>query len=406
MVDKQKRVLLVIEGISLGGTSTSFLNLLSAMKTYSEADITVGLINIAQKDMLPSDVKVIDLSCMSRKVSGKFAKVTHICRAGVIAWLHLKLMQCDGNSSGDIKRISTVQKFEMGEARSIKKAIDLSEEYDVVISWCEMFTDYLLAYKIKAKRKLAWIHPHYEQAGFSKKTDSKMISRVDGVVAVSKAGCDSLKKVFSAHEDKFYCVNNKLIPKDIIDKSKQKKVEYSNEVCNMITVARIQNISKALDRMVNVLKKLHDEGFKFKWRIVGGGEDTEYICRMITDNRLEDSIELLGPQENPFPYVAASDMFLLCSRYEGFPMVVDEALILGVPVMITDYAASSEQIKDGVTGFIVSNSEEGIYGGIREVLEHPQKLIDIRNYLMTMDHAKYTDCDDIVSLIRQISEGS
>ena len=56
---------------------------------------------------------------------------------------------------------------------------------------------------------------------------------------------------------------------------------------------------------------------------------------------------LLGHKKNPYPYLKNSDQFILASEWEGFGMVVVEALALGTPVIVTDIDSGPKQIIEG-----------------------------------------------------------
>ena len=406
MTKQQKKVLILMEGIGLGGTSTSLLNLLQAMRSYPQIDITVGLINMDCRDRLPEGTKVLDLSCFSRRYASRWDAVKRILCTAPLAWLQIKLiLRTERKKKISVpRRVSLVQRYELRQARRAGKPLDLRREFDVVISWCEMFTNYLLADRILAEHKVAWIHPNYVQAGFAKKYDADMVAKVDRVVAVSRAGCRALAESFPEHAAKCRCIYNKLIEEDVSRKSLEQTVTLDHDVMNLITVARIQNVSKAYERTLRAMKRLKDEGLTFRWLIVGDGENRESVRELIREYGLEKEVEMLGAKSNPFPYVAAADVFLLCSYYEGFPMVVDEALALGVPVLVTDYGAAREQVEDGRNGRIVANTEEGVYGGLAELLRNPACLSDYREFLKERDTSSYASCDDFVSMIEEICE--
>lgn len=67
---------------------------------------------------------------------------------------------------------------------------------------------------------------------------------------------------------------------------------------------------------------------------------------------------------NPFPLLRAADLFVLSSFYEGMPMVIMEALVLGKPVLTTDLPGVSEFLREGRLGMVVENSEEALLEGL------------------------------------------
>ena len=73
------------------------------------------------------------------------------------------------------------------------------------------------------------------------------------------------------------------------------------------------------------------------------------------------------------------DLFVLPSGWEGFPTVTVEAKILGCPVLATDVSGVREQMIHGETGWIVENSEEGLYSGLKHLLDNPDLIEKLRS---------------------------
>ena len=72
--------------------------------------------------------------------------------------------------------------------------------------------------------------------------------------------------------------------------------------------------------------------------------------------------------------MAQADLYVCSSRFEGYNLTVAEALILGVPVLSTDCAGPNEILDNGKYGVIVENSEDGLYSGIKDLLDNSDKL--------------------------------
>ncbi|NHW59760.1 glycosyltransferase, partial [Escherichia coli] len=81
---------------------------------------------------------------------------------------------------------------------------------------------------------------------------------------------------------------------------------------------------------------------------------------------------MLGFTDNPYPYFKNADFYILSSRYEGYPTVLFEAITLRKNIIATDVSGVREMLLDGELGFIVDNSEEGIYQGMKKALTNPQ----------------------------------
>ena len=76
----------------------------------------------------------------------------------------------------------------------------------------------------------------------------------------------------------------------------------------------------------------------------------------------------MGQVSNPYKYLKDSDMFMLPSRYEAFGLVIIEAMTLGVPVLATENHATNKIIKDKINGYVTENSYNGIYLGLKYIL--------------------------------------
>ena len=110
---------------------------------------------------------------------------------------------------------------------------------------------------------------------------------------------------------------------------------------------------------------------KIKLHILGDGADRELLHQMKQDMQLENVI-FHGQQKNPYQYLKFSDLFILSSRYEGFPNVLLEAGACGVYALANDCPGGIREIV-----------EEGINGEISDINEHQQFAEKIKEILST-----------------------
>jgi glycosyltransferase involved in cell wall biosynthesis len=87
--------------------------------------------------------------------------------------------------------------------------------------------------------------------------------------------------------------------------------------------------------------------------LIGDGPERESILAAAQAHDVADRLTLTGRLDDPAERVAELDVFVLPSRFEGFPLVILEAMLAGVPVVATDVGAVREAIDDGVTGLLV-----------------------------------------------------
>ena len=192
------------------------------------------------------------------------------------------------------------------------KPLDLYS-YDCVISTEEMFCTYFLSKKVLAKKKIAFIHPDYKAAGFNKKIDRYYFKEIDYLFAVSDSGKVSLENSFPDFKKKTLGMRNSIDYVNILKKSNAYDCGFNRNTFNIITVCRLDNKSKALDRLLRIALSLKKEGYSFVWRIIGSGDYGQTMKEFIFDNNLEQNLIMLGYIDNPMPYIKESDLFVLQS---------------------------------------------------------------------------------------------
>ena len=90
--------------------------------------------------------------------------------------------------------------------------------------------------------------------------------------------------------------------------------------------------------MLDVYKRLTDEGIEFYWFIVGDGPDRDELEKRVREFGLEKRFILMGRKENPFPYYKYADISTTLSYYEGLCGAVNEAKVIGKPVIATQFS--------------------------------------------------------------------
>lgn len=156
----------------------------------------------------------------------------------------------------------------------------------------------------------------------------------------------------------------------------------------ILSVCRLQEVSKGLLRMVEVHRRLLDAGVPHVWHVLGDGPDRGLLEQAIHEQGVSETFKLHGAIENPFPYYKHADICAVLSRYEGLCGVVNEARVLERPVIATRFAGIEEQIDSGVNGLIVEQTLESICSGLASLISdagmrerlarggYPRELLD------------------------------
>ncbi len=124
---------------------------------------------------------------------------------------------------------------------------------------------------------------------------------------------------------------------------------------NAYVVGMVGRISeqKAPDIFVKAARKVKDVVPNAFFMIVGDGPDQEEIEKMISDLDLKDSFLITGWTKQAIEYLALFDVAVLCSRWEGLPLVIPEYFSAKKPVVCTRIDAVDDLIKNNENGFVV-----------------------------------------------------
>ncbi|KIV75321.1 MULTISPECIES: glycosyltransferase [Bacillus] len=275
----------------------------------------------------------------------------------------------------------------------------LDKEYDVAISY--LWPHYFVADKVKAKKKIAWIHTDYSTIETDIEMDLKVWNKFDCIVAVSEACKNSFLKKYSALKNKVIVMENITSPQFIRDMANE-EIDTPMLLDNrfkVITVARLSH-AKGIDNAVRALRILKDKGYEnIAWYVVGYGGDETMIKNLIRDLKLENSFVLLGKQINPYPYIKEADLYVQPSRYEGKAVTVGEAQILAKPVLITNYTTANSQVKNGVDGYITELSVEGIADGIEKLYKDATVRKQLANNCSNTDYSNKYELNKLYEII-------
>lgn len=244
-------------------------------------------------------------------------------------------------------------------------------EYDLAISFLHPH-NYVLS-KIKAKKKICWIHTDYSKIDINAKLEFPVWAAYNHVVSISPDVTKSFLQVFPSLKNKILEMENILSPTFVCGRADEVDVfaemPKNDITINLLSVGRFCT-AKNYDNVPDICKRInsqltnHNSPLRVKWFIIGWGEDEALIRRKITEADMQDYVILLGKKENPYPYIKACDIYCQPSRYEGKSVTVREAQMLCKPVVVTNYTTAKSQVQDGVDGVIVPMDNEGCARGI------------------------------------------
>ncbi len=242
--------------------------------------------------------------------------------------------------------------------KNIANAIPILEkEYDVAIAFLEKSSIYYVIDKVKARKKIGWIHNDYTQLGLNANIDFPYLKEMSHIFTVSEACKDSLVNTFPSIQNKFKVIYNVVSKKTIRNLAKE-PISF-NKGINITTLGRLHK-QKGYDIAIKACKMLVDKGIDVYWHILGEGVERKHLEELIKTNKLENRFLLLGIKENPYPYINSADIYVQASRFEGKSIAIDEAKILCKPIVVTNFTTVKDQLTDNVTALIAEITPESL----------------------------------------------
>lgn len=385
-----KKILFVITSLEGGGAEKSLVNLLNEMPIEKyEIDLLLLKKTGIFLDQVPKNVNIIETPKILKKLYGPLIKGGVYSLFKIITSLFSRIFE---------KKEENYSPFRWKYFyKKIIKVLD--KEYDIAIAYLSGDPMFYVGDKVKAKKKIYWVHNDYLLNKHPKKYDYEYFKKSSAIITVSQTCLDILKKVFPEFKEKIFYLEN--ITSDKIIKRRAlefypKEYKENNKI-KFLTVGRL-TYQKGLDMGIEAAKILKEQGVQFNWFILGVGEEKIKLLELIKKYELENEIILLGLKKNPYPYMKNCDIFIQTSRYEGKSVVLDEAKILAKPVVVTNYSTVKDQIINDKEGYIVNLDSISIAKGIREVMENKNLYNKIENYLKNNNYGNEKEINKYIKI--------
>lgn len=233
------------------------------------------------------------------------------------------------------------------------------------------------ALRTTAAKKVTWVHAdlfthRYEANQFYPGEELQCYNKMDIVVNVSKDCEAAFDKRFPT------CTAEKRVIYNPIDRCKIENMARTETVCkgdNVLTVITVGRLTppKKPQRLLQVAKMAKDAGMSVRFKWVGDGELRREMESMRDEMGLHDMVEFTGFTKNPFPHIKAADIMMVTSDFEGFCLVICEAMCLGVPVISTRTAGPSEIIGDNEYGVLTDLTPESLFDALKQWGKNPQE---------------------------------
>lgn len=402
---RKPRILIVMHYLELGGAEAALIGLL---QTLDPERVDVDLFLYDRRGELVSEIpewvnrlpQIPAYSMLERPIKELLKKgFFKIAFRRLIAKRRARRVYAD--AATDKENYSEFF-YAIRESCKSLPGIAPTVKYDLAISF--LTPHFVVLDKVRAKRKIGWIHTDYTKVFVDVDEELKMWSRLDVIVSISSDVTKTFCEVYPSMRDKITEIENILSPDFIRHRAElipQSSVRKELGLCGddlvLLTIGRFSP-QKKLEEVAYICKGLRERGLDVRWFIIGYGNQAP-IDESIVAAGMQKYVKVLGKRSNPYPYIKACDVYVQPSRYEGKSIVVREAQILGKPVIITNYPTAASQVTDGRDGFIVPMPVDECVEVMSRILKDGLRLETMADYNASHDFGNECEVEKVYSLI-------
>lgn len=285
--------------------------------------------------------------------------------------------------------------------RVIQRKLCFPEPFDCAISFTTDYSDLSMVLAAKTEKRIAFVHADASQNPYIAKLNDKLLQQFNKIFCVS----ESSKELFlNVHP---HCSNAMDIFHNIVDIPKIHRLGEES-VDDMIldgtpTICTVGRLSpeKGQSLIPPAAALLKENGYRFRWYLVGDGSLRHELEQRIVDLGLDSDVILLGAKTNPYPYMKHCDVYVQTSFTEAYCITVREALAFRGCVVSTDFTSIEEQLQNGKNGLIVQKKSEALFEGIRTLLDHPELR---EKFAENLSHEACDSLGDLQKLYQYIED--
>lgn len=344
--DEKKKEAIAIFTISLHGGGAEKVAFYAALELAKDYQVNIVLLNPNVQFKVPNEIKVYKLS--------KFEFENALMKILTLPFLSLRLA------------------FMMRRLK-VKKVISFLNRPNYINVIAHLFFKQIKT--IISER--TYTDLEFPNKGWQNITSRLLIKllypKADLVIANSKTTSHSLVNKFGVDAKKIKTVYNSIISDNYENQNAQK----SSGVLKLVSIGRLDS-NKNVGMLIDVLSIVE---FDFELIIVGDGPLKKQLDEKIKFYNLQDKITLLGFVNDVIPFLHQSDVMILCSRHEGYPNVVLEAVFSQIEVVVSDcFSGPREILSDNEnSAAILTEGWEKLDLGYLFAVDDKKALLEILN---------------------------
>ena len=372
---RKRTVLFVVNHLTIGGVQKSMISALNALD-YDKNEVTLYL-RRNRTVLLPyinKNVKVI------LNEDG-----THYYRKpyAILLQAEVKLCKLFRRDPSSVKEKLDLY-IHLKHLQYEKKHYFSDTEYDIAVAYNEGYTAEFVADCVAAKQKIMF---------FQSSTDSnhnlhtRIIPILDKIVVEHRDIENSVHSWYGDISEKTTIIENYTDCSFLRAMSKEIDVRVESECIVLCTTARFSP-EKGIDLAIEAARWLKNQGYSFVWYVLGDGPEMDKIKTLVNDYQLTDCVKLMGMLKNPYPYMAACDIYVQPSREEALSIAMLESQILCAPMVSTKTAGGLAMIQENVNGVLADINAESLTYKIELLMKDETLRKKIKNNLSAIDYSK------------------
>lgn len=361
------RIVFLAHGVEkIGGVSTALISLLDELASDEKLDVSAILFNQADaNERLPRAITLLKPPLL---LSSYFSDRRGLRGLKKCLWYALHIV---GRLISQRTLLRCLLILSPKERQQFDYAIAF--ENNIPANKVDLCGIGYVADKIEAEKKIAYIHNDPYKLGFTREYVLKTYAPFDVVVCVSKGCMRKLMDICPEFKDKYKIAHNCLSYNSSFPSKEPREIDCFR----LVSISRLDNKQKRIDRAIECCAILLDRGYHFTWDIYGAGQDESWLRELAKASGVESVLSFRGVTQAPVDVIHDYDLFVMTSDYEALGMTLIEARVAKTPVVTTDFEEAKESVINGVTGWIVPRDSLQIANKISEIISDPVLLFAI-----------------------------
>ena len=253
--------------------------------------------------------------------------------------------------------------------RHCREVFRVAKAYDVLVGGTELIPSYLACVcgRARGKRVVSMVHvalrPYLRLlrsqspvCGAHRLLTRAMFPRFDRIVAVSRGAAADLRRIAPVDEARLVTIPNPIDVNFIVRRGAEPLPPWAEPLFRRRAVVSAGRLSweKGFDVLIRAHALLTRRGLRQELIVLGRGPLGADLAALARDLKVADTVHFPGFVDNPFALLARADVVCVPSRFEGFSLVVAEALCLAAPVVAADCPfGPAEILAGGAWGLLV-----------------------------------------------------